>query len=432
MKKSLIATLTILLLVAGSAFAGGAKESPAGTAPAATKATIQFLNIGPTTKVQNLFDQTIIPGFEKQYPNTKVDMLTSDWGSAFQKVTTGIAAGTASDVMVIGGIWVAPLAAKGGLLPLDSYVSTMPQKEDIYSAAWKDTEYQGHIYAVPWNLDVRTLAYRKDLFEAAGLNPNDPPTTWAQYLADAKKLTKFSGGQMVRAGTLVGLDTSIGVQQYFAQLFFQAGGSYYTSDGKANFDSQAGRDAIDFFKKLFVDKVTDPSFITPNNSASPLTLGTAAMDFSGIADLQNAQVYNPKIADQIGFGKPLAMNQDTQPKTVVWVNKVAIFKGTHYPKEAWEFASYITSGQNVNQWAQFVGNLPARKSVAKMQPWASEPMTQALLANMQYATVQPASPAMFQIPQIIKNLLMEVIYSKISPDAALKQMDEQIDAALAQ
>ena len=288
MKKVLIATLGILLFAAWSAFAGGAKESSAATSPVAAKATIQFLNIGPTTKVTDLFQQTIIPGFEKNHPNTTVEMVTSDWGSAFQKVTTGIAAGTASDVMVIGGIWVAPLASKDGLLPLDSYVSTMADKTDIYGAAWNDCKYQGQIYAVPWNLDVRTLVYRKDLFKAAGLNPNDPPTTWAQYLADAKQLTKFQDGQMVRAGTLAGLDTSIGVQQYFAQLFFQAGGSYYKPDGKANFDSQAGRDAINFFKQLFVDKVTSPSFITPNNSANPLTLGTAAMDFSGIADLQNA------------------------------------------------------------------------------------------------------------------------------------------------
>lgn len=430
MKRFVMAASVMVFVVAGLSFAGGTKEQ--GSAAASQKSTIQFLNIGPTTKVKNLFEQTIIPDFQKQNPTIGVEMTTTDWGSAFQKVTTGIAAGTAPDVMVIGGIWVAPLASKGGLLPLGQFVNEMPNKSDIYSAAWKDCEYQGHIYAVPWNLDVRTLVYRKDLFKEAGLDPGNPPTTWAEYLADAKKLTKISDGQMVRAGTLVGLDTSIGVQQYFAQLFFQAGGSYYTADGKANFDSQAGRDAIKFFKKLFVDKVTSPSFVTPNNSADPLTLGTAAMEFSGVSALQNARVYNPKVEKDIGFGRPLAMNASTKPTTVVWVNKVAIFKGTHNPDQAWKFASYITSAQRESKWAELVGNLPTRKSVAGMPPWSSQPNTQALLANMEYATVQPANPHMFEIPHIIKNILMDVVYDKVSPDEALKQMDQKINAVLAQ
>jgi len=415
MKKFFIVLAVAGALAVTPCFAGGTKETSASgpAAPAAAKVSLQFLNIGPTSDVKNLFEQKLIPAFQQKYPNLSVDMSETDWGSAFQKVTTGIAAGTAPDVMVIGGIWVAPLASKGGLLPLDSYVNTMADKSDIYSAAWKDTEYDGHIYAVPWNLDVRTLVYRKDLFQAAGLDPNKPPTTWSEYLSDAKKLTKFQSGQMVQAGTLIGLDNSIGVQQYFAQLFFQAGGSYYTPDGKANFDSPAGHAAMNFLKKLIDEKVTSP-------------------DFSGVGALQNARVYNPKIVDQIAFGKPLAMDQSSKPTTVVWVNKIAIFKGTAHPDDAWKFASFVASPEWESQWARLVGNLPTRQSVASSEPWSSEATTQSLLSNMQFATVQPANPHMFEIPQIIKSVLMDVIYNKVTPDDALKQMNQKINAVLAQ
>ena len=38
------------------------------------------------------------------------------------------------------------------------------------------------------------LWYNKKLFKQAGLNPNDPPTDYAQILADAKKINKLGNG----------------------------------------------------------------------------------------------------------------------------------------------------------------------------------------------------------------------------------------------
>ena len=54
-----------------------------------------------------------------------------------------------------------------------------------------DTQ-NGNVYAVPWFGGVRGIWYRKDEFKAAGIA--SPPTTWAQLVTDAKKLTaKYPG-----------------------------------------------------------------------------------------------------------------------------------------------------------------------------------------------------------------------------------------------
>jgi ABC-type glycerol-3-phosphate transport system substrate-binding protein len=74
-------------------FANGTAEK-SGT----QKTFSSFLNIGPIKAVATLFKDHVNPTFEKQYPNISVNMVETDWDSAFQKVTTGIAAGTASDV----------------------------------------------------------------------------------------------------------------------------------------------------------------------------------------------------------------------------------------------------------------------------------------------------------------------------------------------
>ncbi len=49
--------------------------------------------------------------------------------------------------------------------------------------------WQDHLYAVPLNLKLYAYYYRTDLFEAAGLDPENPPQTWDE-LIDASQRRK--------------------------------------------------------------------------------------------------------------------------------------------------------------------------------------------------------------------------------------------------
>jgi ABC-type glycerol-3-phosphate transport system substrate-binding protein len=50
------------------------------------------------------------------------------------------------------------------------------------------------IYGLPTNTYTQGLVYNRKLFSEAGLNPNDPPTTWAQVETDAKKIAALGHG----------------------------------------------------------------------------------------------------------------------------------------------------------------------------------------------------------------------------------------------
>ncbi len=60
----------------------------------------------------------------------------------------------------------------------------MVYREDE-SAAYGDK----HVWAIPTGFLVQGLLYRKDLFAAAGLDPQRPPTTWQEFFDYAQKLT---------------------------------------------------------------------------------------------------------------------------------------------------------------------------------------------------------------------------------------------------
>ena len=47
---------------------------------------------------------------------------------------------------------------------------------------------------MPYLADLSVLWYNKTLFKKAGLNPNDPPTNYAQIVSDAKKISALGHG----------------------------------------------------------------------------------------------------------------------------------------------------------------------------------------------------------------------------------------------
>ena len=51
------------------------------------------------------------------------------------------------------------------------------------------TDSKKQIVAIPTAAYAQALTYNRQLFSEAGLNPNKPPTTWAQVEADAKQIT---------------------------------------------------------------------------------------------------------------------------------------------------------------------------------------------------------------------------------------------------
>jgi ABC-type glycerol-3-phosphate transport system substrate-binding protein len=112
----------LLAAVGASVATIAATVLPSTSASASSPVTITFLNTGASPQVLSYFDDTVIPGFEKASPGINVQMSSVAWGSSFTKIETGVVAGTADDVMLLGNIFLPVLASKHGLYPLTKFV----------------------------------------------------------------------------------------------------------------------------------------------------------------------------------------------------------------------------------------------------------------------------------------------------------------------
>ncbi|MEO7058743.1 MAG: extracellular solute-binding protein, partial [Lapillicoccus sp.] len=192
--RSVLAALTVPAVALGAAAcsSGTATTSGGGTGGNAG-ATLTYWASNQGTSLDN-DKQVLTPVLDKFTKDTgiKVNLEVIGWNDLQTRIQTAIASGSGPDVLNIGNTWASSLQASGAFLPYDAAAMTEIGGKDKFVKTAMDTG--GVPGQDPTSVPLYGLAYglyyNKAMFKAAGLTP---PTTWAEMVTDAKKLT--TGGK---------------------------------------------------------------------------------------------------------------------------------------------------------------------------------------------------------------------------------------------
>ncbi len=197
-----------------------------------------------------------------------------------QQFVTVMAGGKGPDVVHLWVGALTTLAKEGFLSPLDAEVAGWDQKDLIPELFWEPARFRGGLYGVPCDSYFYTLLIRRDLWVAAGLDPEKPPATWDELAEAAKKLT-VEGSQ---AGFGFNPKASL-----FLDFVWQAGGELLKKDEagawQPAFHENAGLAALNFLKDLrFKHKVMQPNPLAGEDELKQLfAMGKLAM-MPGVAN----------------------------------------------------------------------------------------------------------------------------------------------------
>lgn len=111
------------------------------------------------------------------------------------------------------------------------------------------TDAKGQVVAIPTASYAQALSYNRQLFQQAGLNPNDPPTTWAQLQADAKQISQKTG--MAGYAQMGASDNTAG--WILTTLDYALGGRMETGTGAnatATFNNPQAVQALNIMKSM--------------------------------------------------------------------------------------------------------------------------------------------------------------------------------------
>jgi ABC-type glycerol-3-phosphate transport system substrate-binding protein len=150
----------------------------------------------PSSPVQYKEWNEDVATFEKANPNITIHSIYTSPCEVPATFTAMLRAGTEPDVFYTYFTDKNQVLDAGQAADITQYVNstTVPALHDIVPSALAAVTAGKTLYGLPTNNYTQGLIINRKLFSEAGLNPNDPPTTWAQVEQDAKAITKLGHG----------------------------------------------------------------------------------------------------------------------------------------------------------------------------------------------------------------------------------------------
>jgi raffinose/stachyose/melibiose transport system substrate-binding protein len=187
MKRVLI-SLGAALVLGSALFAATAASKPAKTVaddPNNANLTYWYWAESDAPGANNWLKKEVAL-YEKSHPKVKVSVVIQSTDTLTSAFTTAAQTKSGPDIATQWATLPTLTPAWGGAtVPISDYVPKSEWKNWISTA---ENMWQGKLWAMPQYLIGIPFVWNKTLFKKAGLNPDVPPKTWTQFLADAKKL----------------------------------------------------------------------------------------------------------------------------------------------------------------------------------------------------------------------------------------------------
>lgn len=360
-------------LAAGAAVLRGGNLSKVFGAPlvrssAATKSPITFWDMEWGAATYSKEGAALVAQYNKVYPNNPpVTYEAVTWDNWYEKFASAIASHTNPDCSSGAGYQAFQFSELGAIQPLDDLVPLLEKDgvaADYYPGLLDVLRYKGHQAAIPWQIDIRVLYYRKSVLAKVG---GAVPSTWDDLLTLGKAL-KSQGLFLLNTG---GNPSFTGWQFLAVPFMLGNGGGFFNAKGEPDAMQPANVEAVEFLLQLSKDGYFDPDSVTYDQTEfySAWGSGKVALTFGNPKFSVN---FSPSVAADMVCTSPLK-SPSGKTGTIYWVNNLMAYKGSYDLEGMYEWYAAYESLMKA-YWAMgLVVALPVRKSFAAIPAVASNP-----------------------------------------------------------
>lgn len=413
--RHLISALAIGALLLGGC--GGGEEDTAGgeaAAPESSALTVWYM----TGALPDDVAADLKADFESANPGATVEYQVQQWDSIGEKLTTALAGDEPPDVLEIGNTQVAQYAASGGLADLSGSVAEFDNSDSWLPGLAEPGIWEDKTYGIPFYAGDRTVIYRTDIFEEAGL---EPPTSWDELLALGEPLRAAGVMPMYLPG-----------QQWYtlASLIWDEGGELAVDEGgqwTGALSTPEGQAGIARYRELFDTLSGAPA---DTDEATPqqyevLAQGDVAMMIGLPWELSGAVEANPELEGNLGvFVLPSKDAGEPAPPFVGGSN-LSVPLGSDAPDLATEFIQLVAGTEYQTRLAE-AGAIPNASALAPAAE--GNPVLETSIAAAEVGRATPVDPSWASVetpPNPLKDMLTQVLQGTPIPEAAA-QADQLI------
>lgn len=377
--------------------------------------------------------QMLAEQFQALYPNITIEFQDVPFEEIRTRLLTQVAANNPPDVGFLDAVTVSEFASRGALVNLDPYIaeSLAVEIDDYVPAFLTAATFEGSIYGLPIDAETTGLFYRTDLFEAAGLDPNDPPDTWEEFRAAAEALTNPDERQY---GFIMFAPEAA---YYWYPWLWQAGGDTLAPDGlDILWDSEAGQRAAEFYVGL--TQFTPPDFWNSNSWDGRVAFaeGSVAMYVAGA---WFAGVLQNEFPDIEGMWAMAPLPADQQCATTIAGDALVMFEGGDNHDAAWKWMEFVSAPENMRLLNLGTPDAPAtllpprRSLLEDPATFENNPVLEGFADSMECAVVaEVVQPRWPEVEILLNEALARAIYGEVDAATAIQEAAVEAEALLAE
>lgn len=368
----------------------------------------------------------LIPEFEKQNPNIKVNVLQIAWVAAHEKLITAFASETLPDVFQLGNTWIPEFVAMNAIQPLNEFVkqSKVVSREKFFEGIWETNVIDSIVYGIPWYVDTRVMFYRTDILKSVGYN--HPPKTW-QELYDVSKRIKQKYNRY---------SFFIPTNEWFPFIVFAIQNNAQLLKDKnqyGDFTSKEFKEAIEFLSKFYYEGLSPVDMQQVLNVYQAFGEGFFSIYITGPWNITEFQNRLPKEIQKKWMTAPLpSPNNDYPGYSLPGGSSIVINKLSKNKNAAWKWIEYLSSEKTQYEFYKLVSSLPALKNVWMNKEFQENVFIKAFYEQLQKTKPTPKIPEWEQIvfQKIQQQMIEPIARRRISIDDALIHLNKDVDKIL--
>ena len=366
----------------------------------------------------------------------------TSYTDTFTKFKAGLASGELPDLVQIEDTGLQLMIDSQAVLPAQDCVDAVDyDTSDYLDRVLAYYTVDGTLWPVPFNVSNPILYYDRAAFERAGLDPDDPPTTFDDVETAARAIV---GSNAAGAGIAIKLDPWL-LEQWSALA-----GATYVDHGNGReeraravaFDGEAGLEIFEWLNRMADEGLA--TITGPGGFDNLLAIGShgAAMTVDTSAALGTiAQVLSGGDYADVSLG--VGPMPGGSGEGGILVGGAALYiLNTSSPAEqeaAWRYATFLNEPQSQSTWAAATGYLPIRPSATELAPlrdrWAAQPefrvaYDQLLAGPVNSATAGPVIGDYAGVRAAVLAGLQAMLTEGRSPADALASARDAANAAI--
>ena len=338
---------------------------------------------------------------------------------------------TDPDVFLMDVAWLGQFAASGWLQPLDEFV----QADDYHTGFFFKRvveladRHGTNLIALPVNVDVGLLYYRRDLLERFGYAR--PPETWEELLAMSERVQKEIRSAEPRFFGYIWQGARYeGLICNFLEVAASNRGGFHVDAAGIRVDSPENRQAL-----LFMHGLIHESGVSPPNTFTEMKEEEVRSQFeNGLALFERNWPYawalhnapDSAIRGMVGIA-PLPHFEGGESAGTLGGWHIGISDASDQKEAAWAFLKFAVSLDVQRRMVAGLGWNSARRDVYQdAELLEQQPHLVHLRGVMEHATPRPLVPYYTQLSEVLQSRINSALAGQDTPEEALRLAEEDL------